>query len=93
MWVERFVKPFFALHFSTATPGRFGWKIHADGMLYCLGEKGKMGLIEAQPKQLNQVSTFDLPPGDGPSWTHPVISDGKLYLRWNDKLYVYLLKA
>jgi outer membrane protein assembly factor BamB len=69
-------------------PGQ-GSIIYADGMLYCLGENGKMGLIEAKPEKFNQVSVFDLPEGKGPSWSHPVISDGKLYLRWNDNLNVY----
>jgi len=72
-------------------PGK-GSVIYADGMLYCFSDKGRVGLVEAQGTQFNQVSTFDLPPGDGPSWTHPVISDGKLYLRWNDNLHVFEIK-
>lgn len=72
-------------------PGK-GAVIYADGMLYCMGESGKMALIEATPTGFNLVSTFDLPKGEGPSWTHPVISDGKLFLRWNDKLYTYDLR-
>jgi len=73
-------------------PGK-GSVVYADGMLYCLGEKGKMGLIEASPEEFKLVSMFELPTGEGPSWTHPVISDGKLYLRWEDNLYVYDIKA
>jgi hypothetical protein len=61
-------------------------------MLYCLGEKGKMGLVEASPKEFELVSMFDLPMGEGPCWTHPVIADGRLYLRWSDNLYVYDIK-
>jgi len=66
--------------------------IYADGMLYCLGEKGNMGLLEANPAAFRMVSSFQLPKGEGPCWTHPVISDGKLYLRWSDSLYVYNIK-
>lgn len=51
-----------------------------------------LALIEATPAGFNLVSTFDLPKGEGPSWAHPVISDGKLFLRWNDKLYTYDLR-
>ncbi|MEZ6131075.1 MAG: PQQ-binding-like beta-propeller repeat protein [Planctomycetaceae bacterium] len=69
-------------------PGK-GSIIYADGMLYCLGEKGRMGLIEASPEGFNLVSMFDLSEGEGPCWTHPTISNGKLYLRWADTLYVY----
>jgi outer membrane protein assembly factor BamB len=72
-------------------PGK-GSVIYADGMLYCLGEKGKMGLIEAQPDEFKLVSMFDLPMGEGPCWTHPVIADRKLYLRWDDNLYLYDIK-
>ena len=72
-------------------PGK-GSVIYADGMLYCLGEKGKMGLLEASPEEFKLVSMFDLPMGEGPCWTHPVIADGKLYLRWDDNLYVYDIK-
>jgi outer membrane protein assembly factor BamB len=69
-------------------PGK-GSVICADGMLYCLGETGKMGLIEANPAAFTVASLFDLPKGKGPCWAHPVISDGTLYLRWGDNLYVY----
>jgi outer membrane protein assembly factor BamB len=72
-------------------PGK-GSIIYADGMLYCLGEKGRMGLIEATPEGFNLVSMFDLPKGEGPCWTHPVISHGMLYLRWGDRLFVYQIK-
>ena len=69
-------------------PGK-GSIAYADGMLYCLGENGNMGLLEANPEAFRMVSTFPLTQGEGPCWTHPAISDGKLYLRWSDSLYVY----
>lgn len=69
-------------------PGK-GSVIHADGMLYCLGENGKMGLIEADPDSFKVKDQFDLPPGEGKSWAHPAISNGKLYLRRGDELHVY----
>lgn len=43
-------------------------------------------------KSFNPISQFDLPKDEGKSWTHPVISDGKLYLRWADSLHVYDLR-
>lgn len=69
-------------------PGK-GSIVYADGMLYCLGENGRMGLVEANPAAFKMVSMFELPTGEGPCWAHPVISDGKLYLRWDENLYVY----
>ncbi len=73
-------------------PGK-GSIIYADGMLYCLGENGKMGLIEAKPDGFNLVTMFALPEGEGRCWTHPVINDGTLYLRWADRLFVYDIRA
>jgi outer membrane protein assembly factor BamB len=72
-------------------PGK-GSIVHADGMLYCIGENGKVGLVEATPAAFKMASMFQLPEGNGPCWTHPVINDGKLYLRWSDNLYVYEIK-
>jgi outer membrane protein assembly factor BamB len=72
-------------------PGK-GSIIYADGMLYCLGENGRMALVEANPAEFKMVSMFELPTGEGPCWAHPAIADGKLYLRWDDNLYVYDIK-
>jgi hypothetical protein len=70
-------------------PGK-GSIIYADGMLYCFGNK--MALLAANPAAFKMVSIFELAMGEGPSWTHPVIASGKLYLRWDDSLYVYDIK-
>ena len=51
-----------------------------------------MALLAANPAAYTLISMFELPKGKGPCWTHPVISDGKLYLRWDDNLYVYDIK-
>jgi outer membrane protein assembly factor BamB len=72
------------------SPGK-GSIIYADGMLFCLGEQGTVGLTEAKPEAFRIVSKFDLPAGDGPCWTHPVIANQKPYLQWGDKLYHYEL--
>jgi len=76
---------------SDRGPGK-GSIIYADGMLYCLGETGNMGLIQADPAAFTMVSLFELPKREGRCWAHPVISDGRLYLRWGDNLYVYDIK-
>jgi outer membrane protein assembly factor BamB len=73
---------------SDRGPGR-GAIIHAEGLLYCLGENGRMALIEATPSAFKPVSQFDLPKAEDKCWTHPVISHGKLYLRWDGNLHVY----
>ena len=62
----------------------------ADGMLYILGERGTMGLVAASPKAHTVVSRFRPPrDGKGPWWAHPVVCDGRLYIRHGELLYVY----
>jgi len=70
-----------------------GSAIYADGMLIGYGEKGKLGLFKASPKSLELVSSFEVEKGRGQHWAHPVISDGRLYVRHGDALMAYQIKA
>jgi outer membrane protein assembly factor BamB len=66
----------------------------ADGRLYYRTEKGAMLLIEPSPKQYIERGRFDQPDRTRqPAWTHPVIANGKLYLRDQDVLLCYDVKA
>jgi outer membrane protein assembly factor BamB len=66
----------------------------ADGMLYTLSEKGTMGLVKATPQGHELVGKFKLPEGgEGRSWAHPVVCDGRLYLRHDTRLFVYDIRA
>ncbi|MBI4664400.1 MAG: PQQ-like beta-propeller repeat protein [Verrucomicrobia bacterium] len=72
----------------------------ADGMLYCLDEaSGTIVLIEASPKAWHEHGRFTPVPQSktrsrqGRVWTHPVISHGKLYLRDQELIYCYDVKA
>ena len=42
--------------------------IFADGMLYCLSEKGTVALLEANPKEYQIVSRFELPNTGPETW-------------------------
>jgi outer membrane protein assembly factor BamB len=66
--------------------------VYADGHFYFRYESGVMALIEATPEEYRQKGTFKIPHNSGPSWPHPVISDGKLYLRSQDVLMCYDVK-
>jgi len=67
---------------------------YADGMLYTLSERSVMGLVQATPEDYKLISQFKLPPGgEGPSWAHPVVCGGRLYLRHGVYLYVYRISA
>jgi outer membrane protein assembly factor BamB len=63
--------------------------VYADGNLYFRYENGIMALIEANPQAYRLKSSFRLASVKGPSWPHPVISSGKLYLRDQDTLMCY----
>jgi len=65
----------------------------ADGMLYLFSERrGKAGLAACSPDGLEMAGTFSVG-GRGPSWAHPVVIGGRLYLRYDDNLYCFDVKA
>ena len=67
-----------------------GSVIAADGMLYIYEEKGgHAALVRPSGEKLDIVSSFRITKGEGPYWAHPVISNGRLYLRHGDYLAVY----
>jgi len=66
----------------------------ADGRLYYRTEKGAMLLVEPSPKRYVERGRFDQPDrSPQPAWTHPVVANGKLYLRDQDVLLCYDVKA
>jgi len=69
-----------------------GSLIFADGHLYALGEDGIVGLVEATPAGYREISRFEIPRGAYPTWSQPVIANGKLYLRDQDNLFCYNVK-
>ena len=54
---------------------------YADGHLYVLGEDNVMGLVEAAPSAYVEKGRFTIPDQGWPSWAHPVVSGGRVYLR------------
>jgi outer membrane protein assembly factor BamB len=66
----------------------------ADGHLYIRYSDGTMALVKADPADYAEVSAFKVPgSGDRPSWAHPVIVDGRLYLREGDAILCYDIRA
>lgn len=69
---------------------------YADDRFYCLSENdGEVVLIEASPEGWKEHGRFKLAPQTdqrkeaGKIWTHPVINNGKLYLRDQNLIYCY----
>ncbi len=62
----------------------------ADGHLYLRWADGTMALAKASPDGFKICGSFKIPgSGDRPSWSHPVIVGGKLYLREGDSILCY----
>jgi outer membrane protein assembly factor BamB len=71
-----------------------GSVLHADGRFYILSQTGTMALVRADPKEFQIVSRFSLTEQRvNDAWAHPVIVDGRLYLRYHQKLYCYDIRA
>ena len=84
-----------AMKFDT---GEVAWKdrsvgkgslVYADGHLYAFSENGVVGLIEATPAGYKETGRFRIQQGSLPTWTHPVVAGGRLYLRDQDTIYAY----
>ena len=67
--------------------------LFADGMLIARSEKGLVSLLEATPEGFHLKGRFNQPERTRrSSWTHPVISGGRLFLRDQHLLLCYDLR-
>ena len=84
-----------AMRFDT---GEVAWRdrsvgkgslVYADGNLYAFSENGVVGLVEATPTGYSEKGRFRITQDSLPTWTHPVVAGGRLYLRDQDTIYAY----
>ena len=67
-----------------------GSTVLAGGLLYCFSERGEMALLKPTDKGFETKGRFRrVEAKTKDSWTHPVICDGRLYLRYHDTLWCY----
>jgi outer membrane protein assembly factor BamB len=68
---------------------------YADGKLYCREEDtGTMVLVDATPSGYTEKGRFEQPDrAPEKAWSHPVIANGKLYIRDQDLLLCYDIRA
>lgn len=66
---------------------------YADGNLYFRYQNAVLALIAAKPAEYKTLSKFKLPDSGKPSWPHPVIAGGKLFIRDQDQLYCFDLQT
>ena len=70
----------------------------ADGRLFFHAENGDVGMVEPSPQAYHEKSRFTPPnrpadPRQSKAWAHPVICDGRLYIRELNCLWCYDVKA
>src|SRR5262249_22479829 len=63
-----------------------GSLVYADGHLYCFSENGVVGLVEASPEAYREKGRFTIPQESLPTWSHPIVVGGHLYLRDQDTI-------
>jgi len=80
--------------------GKITWKkkdfqkgslLIADGKLIVLGESGKLALAEATPADYRELSSFQF--SRTRCWTSPVLADGRLYVRDEEKIVCFDLRG
>lgn len=80
------------VHWRDRSVGK-GQVIAAEGLLYVQGEDGDAALVEASPDAYKELSRFTFGKRDYPTWALPVISDGRFYLRDQDHVTCYDIRA
>jgi len=96
-----------ALHCLEFTTGQVKWDApalgaasicYADNRLYLHGENGEAALVEPSPNGYQEKGRFtppDQPTRSQPmekAWAHPVVANGRLYLRDHAMLWCYDVK-
>jgi outer membrane protein assembly factor BamB len=66
---------------------------YADGNLYILSESNVVGLAAASPNGYEEKGRFQIADQGWPSWAHPVVSGGRLYIRNQTTLTAYDVRA
>lgn len=70
-----------------------GTLVYADGNLYIQSEDNVVGLAEASPAGYKEKGRFRTKDQGFPSWAHPVVSGGRLYIRDQGTLSAYNIKG
>src|SRR3954462_811409 len=84
-----------AMKFDT---GQVAWRdrnvgkgavVFADERLYLYSEQGVVGLAEASPTGYREHGRFQIRAGNAPTWSHPIVSNGKLFIRDQDNISAF----
>jgi outer membrane protein assembly factor BamB len=61
----------------------------ADGLIYAYSEKGQVSLLKPGPTGATLKGSFKVTEGSNQHWAHPVVANGRLYIRHGDVLMAY----
>ncbi|MBI5093750.1 MAG: PQQ-like beta-propeller repeat protein [Candidatus Hydrogenedentes bacterium] len=69
--------------------------VYGDGMLYVYEgpKKGIMSLVKAANAKFERAGSFQVSQAKDKHWAHPVIANGRLYVRHAGTLYAYKVAA
>jgi outer membrane protein assembly factor BamB/Ca2+-binding EF-hand superfamily protein len=70
-----------------------GSLVVADDMLYLLGERQEVALAHVTPQGYVETGRFRIPSRGRPSWAHPVVAGGRLYIRDQGSLTAYDIRS
>jgi outer membrane protein assembly factor BamB len=70
-----------------------GSLVFADDRFYLYSEQGVVGLAEANPAGYREHGRFRIQTGNLPTWSHPIVSNGKLFIRDQDAIYAYEVRG
>ncbi len=79
------------MKYSSVEIGK-GSVISADGKLFCYSEQGELAMMKPLPEEFEVRGRARVTLGSGTHWAHPVIHEGKLYIRHGNVLIVYKIK-
>jgi outer membrane protein assembly factor BamB len=79
------------MKYSSVEVGK-GSIIGADGKLFCYSEQGELALLKPQAEEFEVMGRTKVTLGSGTHWAHPVIFEGKLYIRHGNVLIAYKVK-
>lgn len=70
-----------------------GTVITAEGMLYLYSERGELALVKPGASAFEIISETRVSLGSGQHWAHPVMHEGKLYIRHGNALIAYNIRG
>jgi len=75
--------------YSDSTKARLITIVSAENLLYCYELKGDVKLFKPTEKGFEKLGSFMVKGGTKMHFSHPVIKDGRLYIRHDNSLFVY----